>query len=42
LQRAAFDGGNVFTELMAAAECCSLGQITGALYRVGGEYRRNL
>jgi len=27
---------------MNAAECCSLGQITNALYEVGGEYRRNL
>ncbi len=42
LQQTALDGGNVFAELLAAAECCSLGQITGALYEVGGEYRRNL
>ncbi|MEE8524769.1 MAG: methylmalonyl-CoA mutase family protein, partial [Thermoanaerobaculia bacterium] len=42
LQRTALDGGNVFAELIAAAECCSLGQITAALYEVGGEYRRNL
>ena len=42
LQQTALDGGNVFAELMTAAGCCSLGQITGALYAVGGEYRRNL
>ena len=42
LRRAALDGGNLFAELMSAVEHCSLGQITGALYGVGGEYRRNL
>ena len=42
LRKAALDGGNVFVELMRAVECCSLGQITAALYEVGGEYRRNL
>lgn len=42
LKRAALDGGNIFAALMAAAEDCSLGQITHALYEVGGEYRRNL
>ena len=33
---------NVFTELMHAVRHCSLGQISGALYRVGGQYRRNM
>ena len=42
LQRTALDGGNIFAELVDAGECCSLGQITAALYEVGGEYRRNL
>lgn len=42
LERAALEGENTFEQLMRAAESCSLGQITGALYRVGGEYRRNL
>ena len=42
LQQAALSGGNVFEQLMRAVECCSLGQITHALYEVGGEYRRNL
>ncbi|MEL7060857.1 MAG: fused isobutyryl-CoA mutase/GTPase IcmF [Acidobacteriota bacterium] len=42
LQRVALDGGNLFAELLAATEHCSLGQITHALAEVGGEYRRNL
>jgi isobutyryl-CoA mutase len=42
LQQAVMDNTNVFEELMAAVRCCSLGQITGALFEVGGQYRRNL
>ncbi len=42
LQRAALAGENLFEALLHATEHCSLGQITGALYEVGGEYRRNL
>lgn len=42
LRDVALDGGNLFAALMQAVECCSLGQITHALYEVGGEYRRNL
>jgi len=42
LQEVARDGGNVFGELMSAVRVASLGQITHALYAVGGEYRRNL
>jgi len=42
LQRTAIDGGNIFAELMEAVKCASLGQITRALYEVGGEYRRNM
>ena len=34
--------GNLFAELMEAVKVCSLGQITHALYRVGGQYRRNM
>jgi methylmalonyl-CoA mutase len=34
--------GNVFAELMDAVKVASLGQIAGALYEVGGEYRRNM
>ena len=32
----------VFAELMDTVRCCSLGQITQALYDVGGQYRRNM
>ena len=35
-------GENVFEALMEAVRCCSLGQITGALFEVGGQYRRNM
>ena len=42
LKEAALNGDNIFAELMKAAECCTLGQITHALYEVGGEYRRNI
>lgn len=42
LQKAAINNENLFNELMAAAKCCSLGQITTALYEVGGQYRRNM
>ena len=34
--------GNVFDELMRAARVCSLGQLTGAFFEVGGQYRRNV
>jgi methylmalonyl-CoA mutase N-terminal domain/subunit len=34
--------GNIFAELMEAVKVCSLGQITNALYEVGGQYRRNM
>ncbi|MFH0977080.1 MAG: fused isobutyryl-CoA mutase/GTPase IcmF [Spirochaetota bacterium] len=42
LQQAALSGKNVFTELMETVKCCSLGQITQALFDVGGQYRRNM
>ncbi len=42
LQQAALAGDNIFAELMEAVRTCSLGQITGALYDVGGKYRRNM
>jgi isobutyryl-CoA mutase len=42
LQRAAAAGGNVFAELMESVKVCSLGQISHALYEVGGQYRRNM
>jgi methylmalonyl-CoA mutase len=42
LQRVATDGGNIFNQMMETARFASLGQITEALYRVGGKYRRNM
>jgi methylmalonyl-CoA mutase len=42
LQNAATSHGNLFAALLEATEHCSLGQITHALYEVGGEYRRNI
>ncbi|WP_374662596.1 fused isobutyryl-CoA mutase/GTPase IcmF [Inhella sp.] len=42
LQQAVIDNANVFEVLMDAVRCCSLGQITSALFEVGGQYRRNL
>jgi len=42
LQQAVIDNRNVFEVLMAAVRCCSLGQITAALFEVGGQYRRSM
>ncbi len=42
LQKVAIENGNIFGELMEAVKVCSLGQITNALYEVGGQYRRNM
>ncbi|HMY45547.1 MAG TPA: methylmalonyl-CoA mutase family protein, partial [Leptospiraceae bacterium] len=42
LKRAAASGENVFEELLETVKVCSLGQITGALYSIGGSYRRNM
>ena len=42
LQQAAIEGGNVFQVLMDAVRVCSLGQITRALFEVGGQYRRSM
>ncbi|TXB60064.1 methylmalonyl-CoA mutase family protein [Phaeodactylibacter luteus] len=42
LQLTAVQNGNMFGQLMEAAKYCSLGQITHALYEVGGQYRRNM
>ncbi|MDT7927941.1 fused isobutyryl-CoA mutase/GTPase IcmF [Tepidimonas sp.] len=42
LKDAAIDNRNVFEVLMDAVRCCSLGQITQALFEVGGQYRRNM
>ena len=42
LQQAAINDENVFAKLMDAARVCSLGQITTALFEVGGQYRRSM
>jgi isobutyryl-CoA mutase len=42
LQEAALSGKNIFAELMDTVRHCSIGQITGALYEVGGQYRRSM
>ncbi|MEM7344166.1 MAG: methylmalonyl-CoA mutase family protein [Chloroflexota bacterium] len=42
LQRAAVNNENTFDALMEAVKYCSLGQITTALFDVGGQYRRNM
>jgi isobutyryl-CoA mutase len=42
LKESAVSGGNIFAELMETVKVASLGQITRALYEVGGQYRRNM
>ncbi|MEJ2729699.1 MAG: methylmalonyl-CoA mutase family protein [Deltaproteobacteria bacterium] len=42
LQKVALSDGNIFAELMDTVRVCSLGQITRALYDVGGQYRRGM
>ena len=42
LQTTALTGENIFESLMEAAKVCSLGQLSNALYAVGGQYRRNM
>ncbi len=42
LQQAVIDNQNVFEVLVDAVRCCSLGQITNALFEVGGQYRRSM
>ena len=42
LQQIATNNGNLFEELMETVKYCSLGQITNALYEVGGQYRRSM
>jgi methylmalonyl-CoA mutase len=42
LQQAAIHNKNIFESLMEAAKYCSLGQVTKALFEVGGQYRRNM
>ncbi|HEY4207736.1 MAG TPA: methylmalonyl-CoA mutase family protein, partial [Puia sp.] len=42
LQQTAVTNGNLFAELMVTVKYCTLGEITHALYEVGGQYRRNM
>lgn len=42
LKKASIKNENIFSELMEAVKYCSLGEITHALYEVGGQYRRNM
>jgi len=42
LQQVAIQNGNLFETLIEATKVCSLGQITQAMYEVGGQYRRNM
>lgn len=42
LKQVAASGGNIFAELLETVKAASLGQITTALYEVGGQYRRNM
>jgi len=42
IQKAAIQNKNIFEELMDVCKVCSIGQITDALFEVGGQYRRNM
>lgn len=42
IQHAAIHNENMFAELMEAVKYCSLGQLTNAMFQVGGQYRRNM
>ena len=42
VKNAALNQENIFDVLMVATKTCSLGQITNALFDVGGQYRRNM
>ncbi|MFC1222804.1 methylmalonyl-CoA mutase family protein [Pedobacter sp. BG31] len=42
LQKSSIAGDNIFEQLMEVCKICSLGQISNALYEVGGQYRRNM
>jgi methylmalonyl-CoA mutase len=42
LKQTVIEDGNVFAVLVDAVKCCSLGQISTALYEVGGQYRRSM
>ena len=42
VQRAALNNNNIFESIMEASKVCSLGQMTKAMFAVGGQYRRNM
>ena len=42
VRNAAIENQNIFAELVEAVRHCSLGEITNALFEVGGQYRRNM
>jgi len=42
LQETALENNNIFENLMETTKYCSIGQITSALFEVGGQYRRNM
>ncbi|MBT5100601.1 MAG: methylmalonyl-CoA mutase, partial [Planctomycetes bacterium] len=42
LRQAALENRNIFEELMEASKCCTMGQMSEALYGVGGMYRRSM
>ena len=42
VKNAAVQNENIFSELMEAVKCCTLGQLTEAMFEVGGQYRRNM
>jgi len=42
LRDAASENRNIFAEMMEAVKVCTLGQISHALYDIGGQYRRNM
>ncbi|HEX3935433.1 MAG TPA: methylmalonyl-CoA mutase family protein, partial [Puia sp.] len=42
LKEVAVSNGNLFAELMETVKYCTLGEVTNALYEVGGQYRRNM
>ncbi len=42
LKQTVIENGNVFAELIDTVRVCSLGEITNALFEVGGQYRRSM
>jgi methylmalonyl-CoA mutase len=42
IQEKSLANENIFEQLMEATKVCTIGQITGALFQVGGQYRRNM